>query len=413
MKKVGHFFLAILGLFLVFGCANKLKNVDINPKAIVQHDPKKVFEQFWETSKSHIYPKDLEAKYFTSSEYAALEKNAEESSDIYELAPLLNQFLKKLGVSHTQFYTDRDFEFNFFRSLFSTRDPNSPSALHIGADYEKTTSGFVIRSTLDGFDAKQAGLRRGDLILEAEGKPFDPISSFSTTAEVQLSILRAKKMIKLTVRPSLTGIHRAYLTAIKNSVKVIESGKKKIGYIHLWTGTHDDSVSELQNAVKLLKDTDAMILDLRDGYGGAWWHHLDPFFPNTDNYFKATWIDRDGQTSDMRPEVKENPAAYTKPMVVLINEGVRSGKEALAFQFKKTKRALLVGTKTAGYFVAGGAYFREPELPYFLYLSSRGLLLDGTNLEGNGVRPDLEVAYPLDSTIKNDPQLEKALHILR
>ncbi len=114
----------------------------------------------------------------------------------------------------------------------------------------------------------------------------------------------------------------------------------------------------------------------------------------------------------MLPESKINPDPYLKPMVVLINEGVRSGKEALAFQFKKTRRAKLIGTQTAGFFVAGGAYFREPELPYFLYLSSKGLLLDGVNLEGNGVLPDIHVTYPIDSNFETDPQFEKALEIL-
>jgi C-terminal processing protease CtpA/Prc len=62
--------------------------------------------------------------------------------------------------------------------------------------------------------------------------------------------------------------------------------------------------------------------------------------------------------------------------------------------------------------VAGGAYFNEPELPYFLYLSSKGLLLDGIDIEGVGVEPDIEVTWPLKSDFKYDPQLEMAISVL-
>ena len=220
-------------------------------------------------------------------------------------------------------------------------------------------------------------------------------------------------MLSSNVRPVLGGLQRAYVEAIKSSVSRFASGKKMIGYVHLWTGTHEETSVELQKAVHSLRDCDAIILDLRNGYGGAWWDHLDPFYKNTSSYFKATWIERNGKKSDTFSERKKNRDSYNRPMAVLINEGVRSGKEALAFQFKKTKRALLIGTKTAGFFVAGGAYFRETELPYFLYLSSKGLLLDGVNLEGHGIEPDISVPFSTDQSLESDPQLEKAKEVLK
>jgi len=187
---------------------------------------------------------------------------------------------------------------------------------------------------------------------------------------------------------------------------------KKIGYIHLWTGTHEDTKKELAAAVKTLKYVDGLILDLRDGFGGAWYDHLDPFFESTSSYFESTSLHRNGEQIRNKVELKANQGTFIKPMVVIINEGVRSGKEALAFQFKKTKRAILVGTRTAGYFVAGGAYFTDPMLPYFLYLSSQGLLLDGVNLEGKGIEPDINVEWPIETASSEDPQLEKSIKVL-
>jgi carboxyl-terminal processing protease len=99
-------------------------------------------------------------------------------------------------------------------------------------------------------------------------------------------------------------------------------------------------------------------------------------------------------------------------MVVLINEGVRSGKEALAYQFKKTRRALLVGTRTAGAFLAGKGFFAEEDHGYLLYLAVKDVRLDGQEIEGQGVSPDREVPYPLEKSLARDPQLAAALEHL-
>jgi carboxyl-terminal processing protease len=412
-----YFYLCLFLLSLTFGCSSSPQKSDapLDAAQIQNHlIPTEAFEKFWQISKANIYPKELEQKYFTQNQYDELRQLASQSADIYELSTHLNPFLKKLNVSHTNFYTDQDLDFYFFRSLFSTRDPNKPEVEHIGAEYLNTAKGYAIRSVLDGFAAQKSGLRRGDVILKANGNSFHPVLSFKNknNSEVRLSVLRGSKIMEFSVTPKLAGLHRAYIEATQKSTRIIPHKNKKIGYVHLWTGTHDESVQALQKSINELRDTDALILDLRDGYGGAWWNHLDPFFQSTRYYFKATWVDRDNKTTDMNPELKENTQFYTRPMVVLINEGVRSGKEALAFQFKKTKRATLVGTKTAGFFVGGAAHFRDLGLPYFLYLSSKGLLLDGVDLEGNGVTPDVQVAYPVDSKIQSDPQMAEALRQL-
>lgn len=96
-------------------------------------------------------------------------------------------------------------------------------------------------------------------------------------------------------------------------------------------------------------------------------------------------------------------------MVVLINEGVRSGKEALAYQFKKSNRATLIGTKTKGAFSAGRGIFNEEKQPYFLYLATAELLLDGNKIERSGISPTIQIPYPLQKSTATDPQLEAAL----
>ncbi len=374
----------------------------------------KIFEEFWQTAKPNIYPLKLEQKYFTPRQYEKMKRRAADAKNLDELATQINAFLSTLKVSHTQFYTESDLEFFFFRSLFGTRDPKTPAIAHIGAEYKKSVDGFQVRSVLNGYPAEKADLKRGDLILKANGSPFVPAKSFQGLANktVELEIKRRSKVHKIKVTPLQEGLHQSYISATKNSVREIKKEDKTFGYVHLWTGTHDETKKELAKAVKSLKHVDGFILDLRDGFGGAWYDHLDPFFEDSSTYFESAFILRDGTKNKSKPESKTNPESFKKPMVVIINEGVRSGKEALAFQFKKTKRATLIGTRTAGFFVAGAAHMRELSLPYFLYLSSQGLLLDGVDLEGKGVEPDVNVDWPLQAGASEDPQLKRAEKVL-
>jgi len=266
---------------------------------------------------------------------------------------------------------------------------------------------------LEGFPLHAAGLRRGDRILEVDGGPFHPIVSFQGKQISRLVFERTGRRRSVAIRPVQSGLPEAFLTAIRNSAKIVRAGKRKIGYVHLWFGGFDSDLI-LSNIVQsqFQGRVDGLILDLRDGFGAAWWNHLDPFYPDRKEYFISTTVSRDGSQTTLRPEPQRNPGCFSGPMVVLINEDVRSGKEALAYQFKKTKRAFLIGARTAGAFVARKGFFADEDHGYLLYLAVKGVLLDGNAIEGQGIAPDREVAYPLEKVLPKDPQLEAALEHL-
>ncbi|MHC4440650.1 MAG: S41 family peptidase, partial [Planctomycetota bacterium] len=88
------------------------------------------------------------------------------------------------------------------------------------------------------------------------------------------------------------------------------------------------------------------------------------------------------------------------------NGGSRSGKELLAYYFKKTKQGLLIGERTAGY-VCGGSYKRISEKSMLLYCTAM-VIVDGKRLEGVGVEPDIEVPFDIRFAAGKDIQLERA-----
>ncbi|MEE4109330.1 MAG: S41 family peptidase [Halieaceae bacterium] len=378
-------------------------------------------------TQEQIYPPTLLATHFLPSTYQALREQASALDSVAALTDVLNPFLDSLGVSHTQLYARQDFEYAFFRSLFSTRDAQQPPFSHPGLQLLHHSEAWWVREILDGFPAAEAGMQRGDRLLTLDGDAFDP-RRLCDGGERRgpephtVAFLRGSRQITVSVPCVRQNPHASMHDAMLNSVRTLTRGEHRIGYLRLWTGTGAEGLRRYRAAIAELSDTDALILDLRGGFGGAWYEHLDPFFPNREDFFSFTVINREGTTT-YEPEAHETDAPYEGPMAVLINEGTRSGKEAVAFQFRKSGRAALIGTTTRGAFSAGKGLFVDDDGPLVYYLSVAEYRLDGQVIEGVGVDPHLVIPYPVlptegaeghsDSGQNGyDPQLAGALEYL-
>ncbi|MDX1388497.1 MAG: S41 family peptidase, partial [Acidobacteriota bacterium] len=148
-----------------------------------------------------------------------------------------------------------------------------------------------------------------------------------------------------------------------------------------------------------IRDADALVLDIRDGWGGA-----DPRYLNLFNHNVPTLTSflRDGTELHYDPQ-------WRKPVVLLVNGGTRSGNEIMAFGFKKFGIGPVVGSTTAGAVVGGKPFLLSDAS--LLYLAVRDALVDGIRLEGVGVAPDHPVPFDVRYAAGNDPQLEKALDV--
>ena len=349
-----------------------------------------LLRELWDFSADNIYPTHL-GERFDSSALKRLEDRLR-SADSVALADVLNPFLNSLGVSHTRLYDRRHQTYYMLRSLFSTRDLDSPQLYTIGVQLDDGEIG-VVRAVMEDSPAAAVGVRRGDRIVAVDGVPFESLLQWQHGNSIRLTIEAEGGQRKVQLDPIRQSIHRALARATAASRQAIACGDRRIGYLHLWSGTNDvfldtltDAVANA-NAVKL----DGFVLDLRDGYGGAWWPYLDPFFSNRVGYFTSTNYDSQGENETLRAKPQSNPEAWLGPLAVIINSGTRSGKESLAFQFKKSGRAKLFGTTTNGAFTGGLGAFAERDVDYMLYLAVQELQLDGTDIEGIGISPNVFV----------------------
>ena len=345
--------------------------------------------------RSHFYDaKRADAWVSIHSEYGA------RADSLVAFAALTKQALSELKTSHTDFYTPLDPEYYGLLSIFHEVLGVKPVEFEgIGVDF---TPEHFVRVVFAGGPGDRVGLRRGDKVLMADGKDFDPVLSFEGKVSRPVILTVEKKAgelpVNLTVTPRKLDPKKEWLEAQRLGSRLIERQGKKIAYVPMFSCAGEEYFEALQESVsEKYHEAVALVLDFRDGWGGC-----DPQFLNLFNPLPPvqTYIDPTGKTRTVNQQ-------WRKPLYLLINKGTRSGKEVVAFAVKTHKLGTLIGETTAGA-VMGGRCFLLPG-KYLLYIAALDDLIDGQRLEGRGVPPDFEVVTDLRYADGSDPQLEKAL----
>lgn len=373
-----------------------------------------IFDEVWRLVNEHFY----DAR-FGGRDWAAIGDRyrplAQEAASPEERKSVINRMLAELGASHTDYLTRSDPAYYDIADIFSgalrhelpRAFPSGEVAYDgIGVVTERIDGKIFVSGLLAGFPAEWAGLKTGDEIVAANGAAFDPVASFADKAgqAVTLTIrpAAAAPAQEIAVTPERIRPNEAYLKAIEASARIIQSGARKIGYIHIWSYGRWDDERAFEKVISTgpLKDADALIWDLRDGWGGsAEPNYLDVFDPRGPT---MTMTNRDGKTNAVNVK-------WRKPVVLLINGGTRSAKEILAYGFKKYGFGPVVGTRTKGDVLAARAFMLSDSS--LLELAVEDVRIDGERLEGVGVAPTIEVPFSLAYSAGADPQLARAVEI--
>lgn len=380
-------------------------------------DRQAVFGQVWTTARDHFFDPAMNGLDWNAVR-AEHEPQILAAGSSREFSAAVNQMLKKLRTSHTFFWTADDVEYYHLLGIFADgplgetiRSRFPPDGLirycGIGILPERIGNRWFVAGALDGSVAAVAGIRRGQELVSVDGNPFEPVRSFAGKAgvAVQLAVRDAPQESPrpVTVVPQWIEPQAAMLEALRSSFRIIPRDGKQIAYAHLWSWAgqqyQDLLAGELLHGS--LKDADGLVLDIREGWGGASPEYLNLFSRNLPRLVSTT---RDGSATEFA-------TAWHRPVTLLVNQGSRSGKEVIAFGFRKLAIGKVVGTTTGGA-VAGGSPFLVGDQAV-LYLAVSQVTVDGGILEGTGVAPDQEVPWPFPWSSADDPQLEKALEITR
>ncbi|RUS96659.1 carboxyl-terminal processing protease [Dulcicalothrix desertica PCC 7102] len=378
----------------------------------------RVFDEVWQTINDNFYdPK------FNGINWQAMrdkyKPQAIKSKSSQEFAAVVNQMLAELRTSHTRFYTPDEQSYYQLLGIFQPRDRKSLNRLKpffskgkfeytdIGIFTKAINGKTFVSAILDESPAIKAGIKVGDEILSVNNQPYQPVQSFAPKAgqKVTIQIQRTadtNSKQEIVVTPKVYDATTMFLDAQRVSTQIIERQNKKIGYVHIWANAADPSQEKLiyDLLYDRLKDADALILDLRAGWGGGNNNYLTVF---TGQGPSITSIARNGSrvTYDSH---------WKKPVVILINEGSRSSKEIIAYGFQQYKIGSVIGTKTLGAVVAGRPFIMQDGT--LLYVAVTNVFVNGTRLEGKGVTPDITVPFTLEYAQGADPQKEKAIEVV-
>ena len=273
------------------------------------------------------------------------------------------------------------------------------------------TCAMVVVAPLAGSPAEGAGLRAGDQILAIDGTSTlgESVSSLvfevrgEAGTDVTLTVQRDDAELDITITRAVIDLQEVESAMLEGS----------IGYVRLTTFT-DRAPSIFHDALGALLDQGAtdIVFDLR-GNPGGFIHTArsiaSEFIPAGELLFTVEhegsvdrWVAADGGLAQ--------DAAIR--LVVLVDAGSASASEIVAAALQETGRATLVGQPTFGKNTVqiwndlpNGGGLRLTTDRWFT--PSHDTVADG------GVVPDVLVEGPDDPTSEADPQLDRAVEILR
>lgn len=273
----------------------------------------------------------------------------------------------------------------------------------IGVYIEEEGGYIKITALMKDQPAEKSGLKKGDLILSVGGvsikdlglEKVSPMIKGPAGTEVELEIKRGEEILRFRVRRE------------KISSKAVEYKflPGDIGYMKINEFT-EDLPEEVKRILKIFDNgrIDKLILDLRDNPGGLLYQSIE---------ISELFIPK-GPIVHIREKGKAlvthlSSLEKTKyKLVVLVNENTASASEILAGGVKDRKAGALVGTRTYG---KGTVQTMMPltdgsilKLTIAEYLTPNKISINGI-----GINPD----YIIENTGEEDPQLEKAIEILK
>ncbi len=390
-----------------------------------QFDPTECFDKVWNIINDEFWDPNFNGVDWEDAR-KRYRLRAVAAKDHESFAVIVNQMLGELKTSHTRYFTKWEPDYYTLQAVFisgalayySTSNTSviekfgpgryssqaNPHRTGIGVVTKEINGRHYVTALLTSSPAEKAGIVLGDRLVKVNGQPFHPIRSFENKAgqEAELTIQRRplvsdRSILKIT--PVDNKERELFENDSQARPRFIEHKGHRFSYIRLWWLSGWSMRQLLEYGLNAADMSDGIIIDIRDGFGGGPpVEYIQPFL-------------RDGletitEESIGRSRTFKSTLTFNKPVVVLINGGSRSGKELLAYYFKKTGRGLLIGERTAGY-VSGGRMKRISKNS-MLYYCAQMILVDGKRLEGVGVEPDITVPFDVRFAGGRDIQLERA-----
>lgn len=309
------------------------------------------------------------------------------------LAGALKGMVEALGDPYSKYYTESEF------IEFAEKYEGIYIGIGISVQKDVGTGYLVIEKVFKDTPAETAGLKTGDKITKINGESVEDLSLSEAIEKIRTS---ENSSALITILSGEEEKHYSIeLKSVKKELVRHETFDGGIGYINLLEFT-GNCTEEFKAALTELKDTNGLVIDLRDNPGGF----VDNVQAIADMFLDECLItyseDKDGNRTDIKATAGK---LYDKPVVILVNGSSASASEMFSGAMQDNGRAKIVGTKTYGKGVIQ-SIIKIPSTGAGIKITSGSYYSpNGNKIQGVGIMPD----YIVENA---DEQLNKAIELL-
>ena len=361
------------------------------PPAIVAEEP---FEEHSEGKLQEIH--DIITNYFLF---------ADEIDEGALIEGVFSGFVDALNDPFTSYFDREATERN--------REARMGHFFGIGAvlSWNEEIGGAEIIRVFENSPAEEVGLLENDIIIQVD----DIVIVDQDLTEI-VSWIRGEKgtFVDITV---LRDRERIAFNVMRDSIQTIsvrhEMRENNIGYLRI-SEFDRLTVEQFEAAVNELKSAgmEGLVIDLRNNPGGNLEAVVDIVDQMIPEGIIVTIEDRHGNVEERR---SQRANAFTKPLVVLVNDNSASASEIFAGAIQDYGIGTIVGTATFGKALvqriielSDGSSLQITVAQYFTP--------NGRSINESGIIPDIEIEFDFDQDGDMDDwidnQFEKAVEIL-
>lgn len=329
-----------------------------------------------------------------------------DTEDAQYMDGIYKGYVESLGDKYSTYYSADEFK--------DLTEKTNGSYCGLGAYVSQDEAGRVyIVKPIKGSEAERLGIQPDDIVYSVDGKlatgeDLSTVTSWlkgeeGTTA--QLVIYRNGEEMEFTVVRSV----------VEDQTVDYRMLEDQLGYIQIatfetvTTKQYIEAVDDLDS-----QGANGLIIDLRDNGGGV----FDSAITMVDRMLKdGRIVSVKNKSGEEKVYETTDQLSYDKPVVILINKNTASASEVFSGAMKDHGLATLVGQKSYGKGIvqtimslADGSAIKLTTAEYYSP--------NGTNIQGTGFEPDVEVELDLDAftdgySLEEDSQIQKAIEVLK
>ncbi len=324
----------------------------------------------------------------------------------------ISGMVKKLNDPYSQYFTPEEYQ------KFIRQQAQQFSGIGVAVGQDK--GGLRILKSYPGSPAREAGLKLGDLIISADGKPLKGLKQERAVALVKgpegTSVLLGIQ--RKAAKDRKVRVTRRAITVPSVGSRLRTYRGKTFQQIAVGGFSQDDVTEQVEKEIRRgeKRGVKGIVLDLRGNPGGlvTQAQGVAGTFLKKDKVIVST---RGRSVRGATLRALGDPEAPTVPVVVLLDRGSASASEIVAGALQDHRRAKLVGVRTYGKGVFqqviqmpdGGAL----DLTAGQYFTPKGRNLGaGGSKRGAGLTPDVRVPGDWRTREWQTQALETALKTL-